>query len=113
MKVTRFSMHYDKKSIDVLVVHPIRVFMGTIYIILVMMLSLIIYHVDHKMATINSQVWVVMMCYTVLMDFLVIQPVLIIAARFFVAMDVVSFFEKLCFWRGYARYDPEELKTKV
>lgn len=54
-----------------------------------------------------------MMTYTVMIDFLIVQPVIIIAARFFIAMDAVSFFEKLCFWRGYARYDPEELKTKV
>ena len=27
-------------------------------------------------------------------------------------MDAVSFFEKLCFWRGYARFDPEELKME-
>lgn len=62
-------MYYQRKSLDTLVVVPIRIFMGTLYIIGVLMLSLVIYHIDHKMATINSQVWVFMMVYSTFMDF--------------------------------------------
>ena len=95
--------------------------MGTMYIMAVFMLSLIIFHIgnflfkvlDHKMAAINSKVWVFMMAYCTFMDFFVIQIVFVIVSRYCMSHRAVSFYEKLCYWRGFAKFNPEDLCTRV
>lgn len=113
MKLTRYPLYYNQQSVQSLVTNPIRIFMGTMYIMAVFMLSLIIFHIDHKMAAINSKVWVFMMAYCTFMDFFIIQIVFVIVSRYCMSHRAVSFYEKLCYWRGFAKFNPEDLCTKV
>lgn len=122
MKLTRYPQYYNKQSVQSQVVNPIRMLMGALYVIGVFMLSLIIYHIgkffllnilDHKMAAINSKVWVYMMVYCTTMDFFCIQPIFVFVSKYCMNEKTVSTYEKICYWRGFAKYDPAGQTTKV
>lgn len=49
VKMTKYGMMYNENSLTTLVQTPIKIILVSIYLIMVMLLSLIIYQIDHKM----------------------------------------------------------------